>query len=131
MRRQAGPTTIWYHIRNKQYRYCGAAKRRRLSVVASPHVQYDHPRGLWRLPDLRNLVLTRLLHGRRGAGDGGGCGRCVAYFMRRCSELTEWWYEVIEISQEDAVVSAVGVNIWYPRLVSLGCCSGLVLGTRA
>ena len=72
-----------------------------------------------------------VLLGWRGAGDGGGCGRCVAYFMRRCSELTEWWYEVIEISQEDAVVSAVGVNIWYPRLVSLGCCSGLVLGTRA
>ena len=31
-----------------------------------------HPRGLWRLPDLRNLVLTRLLHGRREAGDGRG-----------------------------------------------------------
>ena len=124
------PTIIWDHIRNKQYRYCGAAKRRRISVVASPHAQYAHPRGLWRLPDLRNLVLTRLLHGRRGAGDGGGCGRCVAYFMRRCMRVgssSEWRYEMIKIYQENGVVQRHGCEYW----VSLGCWSRFLLGMRA
>ena len=65
-----------------------------------------------------------------GAGDGGGCGRCVAYFTRRCMLLgsfSEWWYETIKISQENGVVQRRGCEY----VVSLGCWSRFLLGMRA
>ena len=83
MRRQAGPTTIWYHIRNKQYRYCGAAKRRRISVGAPLNARYDRTRGLWRLPGLGNFSASAVPPGPGRSGDNEACRSCVAHYTLR------------------------------------------------
>ena len=89
-------------------------------------------------PQTRSVAAARseefcnicVLLGRRGAGDGGGGGRCVAYFTRRCmlvDSFSEWLYETIKISQENGVVQRRGCEYW----VSLGCWSRFLLGMRA
>ena len=66
-------------------------------------------------PQTRSVAAARseevcnicVLLGRRGAGDGGGGGRCVAYFTRRCMRVgsfSTWLCETIKITQENGVV---------------------------
>ena len=80
-------------------------------------------------PQTRSVAAARseefcnicVLLGRRGAGDGGGGGRCVAYFTRRCMRVgsfSEWWYETIKISREN--IQRVDVNIGYHWAAGVG-----------